>query len=141
MDSGVEGDVIRIKIEARYTPVTPVTPPDPVTHTVTLPTGTGYTADFVAGSSSPAAAGSIVNFTVVATEGYKITSVTDGTNTLTADNGVYTINEIAADTTIVVVATLLGRIKMKKFLLVFIVALLCGASFAGAECLQSLGLP
>lgn len=30
---------------------------------------------------------------------------------------------------------------MKKFLLVFIVALLCGASFAGAECLQSLGLP
>ena len=109
LDSGVEGDVIRIKIEAQYTPVTPVTPPDPVTHTVTLPTGTGYTADFVAGSSSPAAAGSTVNFTVVATEGYEITSVTDGTNTLTAVNGVYTINEIAADTTIVVVATLLGE--------------------------------
>jgi hypothetical protein len=109
LDSGVEGDVIRIKIEAQYTPLTPVTPPDPVTHTVTLPAGTGYTAAFVAGSSSPAAAGSIVNFTVVATEGYDITSVTDGTNDLTAVNGVYTINEIAADTTIVVVATLLGE--------------------------------
>lgn len=109
LDSGVEGDVIRIKIESQYTPVTPVTPSDPVTHTVTLPTGTGYAAAFVAGSSSPAVAGSVVNFTVVATEGYEITSVTDGTNDLTAVNGVYTINEIAADTTIVVVATLLGE--------------------------------
>ena len=87
---------------------TPVTPPAPVTHTVTLPTGTGYTAAFVAGSSSPAAAGSTVNFTVVATAGYEITSVTDGTNTLNAVNGVYTINNIAADTTIAVTATLIG---------------------------------
>ena len=87
--------------------VVPVTPPAPVTHTVTLPAGTGYTAAFVAGSSSPAVAGSTVNFTVVAAEGYGITSVTDGTNTLTAVNSVYTINAIAADTTIVVVAALI----------------------------------
>ena len=46
LDSGVEGDVIRIKIEARYTPVTPALLQIPVTHTVTLPTGTGYTAGF-----------------------------------------------------------------------------------------------
>lgn len=105
LDSGVEGDVIRIKIEAQYTPVTPVTPPDPVTHTVTLPTGTGYTAEFVAGSSSPVEAGSLVNFTVVAAEGYEITSVTDGTNTLNADNGVYTIQNITTDITVVVTAT------------------------------------
>lgn len=112
LDSGVEGDVIRIKIEAQYTPETPetpVTPPAPVTYTVTLPTSADYTAAFVAGSSSPAVAGSVVNFTVVATEGYKITSVTDGTNDLTAVNGVYTINAIAADTTIVVVAALDGE--------------------------------
>ena len=89
-------------------PPTPPTTPAPVTYTVTLPTGAHYTAAFVAGSSSPAVAGSTVNFTVVAAEGYVITSVTDGTNTLNAVNSVYTINAIAADTTIVVVATLIG---------------------------------
>ena len=81
--------------------------PAPVTYTVTLPAGTGYTAAFVAGSSSPAVAGSVVNFTVVPAEGYGITSVTDGTNVLTAVNSVYTINAIAADTAIVVVAALI----------------------------------
>ena len=90
-----------IRVDARSIPA-------PVTYTVTLPPfGTGYTAAFVAGSSSLAVAGSVVNFTVAATEGYEITSVTDGTNTLTPVNGVYTINEIAADTIITVVATLL----------------------------------
>ena len=88
-------------------PPTPPAPPAPVTYTVKLESGTGYTAAFVAGSSSLAVAGSVVNFTVAATEGYEITSVTDGTNTLTPVNGVYTINEIAADTIITVVATLL----------------------------------
>ena len=120
-DININGDIIEvvglvggniIDLNAGFclytTTVTPPTPPTPVTHTVTLPTGTGYTAAFVAGSSSPAVAGSTVNFTVVAAEGYGITSVTDGTNALTAVNGVYTINAIAADTTIVVVATLIG---------------------------------
>lgn len=105
LDSGVEGDLIRIKIESQYTPVTPVTPPDPVTHTVTLPTGTGYTAAFVAGSSSTVEAGSLVNFTVVPTEGYEISSVTDGTTPIVAVNGVYTIQNITTDITVVVTAT------------------------------------
>lgn len=110
LDSGVSGDIIRVKIEAAYTPVPPVEPePEPDEYTVTLPTGTGYTAAFVAGSSSTAEAGSIVNFTVTPEVTHTITSVSDGTNTLTPVNGVYTINEIAADTTIVVVATLLGE--------------------------------
>ena len=108
LDSGVEGDVIRIKIEAQYTPVTPVTPPDPVTHTVTLPAGTGYTAAFVAGSLSPVEAGSLVNFTVVPTEGYEISSVTDGTTPIVAVNGVYTIQNITTDITVVVTATAEG---------------------------------
>ena len=82
--------------------------PDPVTYTVTLPSGTGYTAAFVAGSTSPAAAGSVVNFTVVAEAGYEIIKVDDGTNELVAVNGVYTINGIAADTTIFVAAALIG---------------------------------
>lgn len=115
-DISINGDVVEvvglvggnvIDLNAGFclhTVSTPVTPPTPVTYTVTLPTGTGYTAAFVAGSSSPAVAGSTVNFTVVAAQGYEVTSVTDGTNTLTAVNGVYTINAIAADTTIVVVA-------------------------------------
>ena len=87
------------------------TPPAPVTYTVTLPKASSYTAAFVAGSSSPAVAGSTVNFTVAAEEGYVITSVfevTDGIYTLTAVNGVYTINEIAADTTISVQAAPIG---------------------------------
>ena len=108
----VGGNVIDLKagfcLHTVSTLVTPVTPPAPVTHTVTLPAGTGYTAAFVAGSSSPAVAGSTVNFTVVAAGGYEINKVTDGTNTLTAVNSVYTINAIAADTTIVVVAALIG---------------------------------
>lgn len=108
LDSGVEGDVIRIKIEAQYTPLTPVTPPDPVTHTVTLPAGTGYTAAFVAGSLSPVEAGSLVNFTVVPTEGYEISSVTDGTTPIVAVNGVYTIQNITTDITVVVTATAEG---------------------------------
>ena len=95
-------------VDGPIVPPTPPTPPDPVTYDVILPEGTGYTAAFVAGSGSPALAGSTVNFTVVATAGYGITSVTDGTNTLTGVNGVYTINAIAADTTIVVTATLIG---------------------------------
>ena len=85
---------------------TPVIPPTPVTYEVILPADTSYTAAFVAGSSSPAEAGSTVNFTVVAADGYAITSVTDGTYTLNAVNGVYTINGIAADTTIAVEAAL-----------------------------------
>jgi PKD repeat protein len=80
----------------------------PVTYTVTLPEGEGYTAAFVAGSSSPAVAGSDVSFTVVATEGYGITKVKNGSQTLTDVNGVYTINAIAADTVITVVVTLIG---------------------------------
>lgn len=93
-------------------PPTPPTPPAPVTYTVTLPSDTtskGYEAAFVAGSSSPAVAGSTVNFTVVAAEGYEITIVKYGNDFLTADiltpvNGVYTINGIAADTMIFVTA-------------------------------------
>ena len=102
--------VVHSVVDGPIVPPTPPTPPDPVTYTVTLPdgSGAGYTAAFVAGSSSPAVAGSTVNFTVVPKEGYGITSVTDGTNTLTGVNGVYAINAIAADTTIVVVATLIG---------------------------------
>ena len=119
-DISINGDVVEvvglvggnvIDLNAGFclhTVSTPVTPPAPVTHTVTLPDDTGYTAAFVAGSSNPAVAGSTVNFTVVAAEGYVITSVTDGTNDLTAVNGVYTINAIAADTTIEVVAALIG---------------------------------
>ena len=105
----VGGNVIDLKAGfCLHTVSTPVTPPAPVTHTVTLPAGTGYTAAFVAGSSSPAVAGSTVNFTVVAAEGYGITKVDDGTNELIAVNSVYTINAIAADTTIVVTVDLIG---------------------------------
>ena len=99
--NGIAADTV-IKAEAELIPT-------PVTYTVTLPSGTGYTAAFVAGSSSPAVAGSVVNFTVVAAAGYEITSVTDGTNTLTAVNGVYTINAIAANTTIVIVEDIKGE--------------------------------
>ena len=119
-DININGDIIEvvglvggniIDLNAGFclytTTVTPPTPPTPVTYTVTLPAGTGYTAAFVAGSSSPAVAGSTVNFTVVAAGGYVINKVVDGANELTAVNGVYTINAIAADTTIVVDAALI----------------------------------
>ena len=89
------------------TPPTPPTPPDPVTYNVLLPTGEGYTTAFVAGSSSPVEAGSTVNFTVVADEGYEIVSVSAGGNTLTDVNGVYTIEEIAANIAVVVLAHLI----------------------------------
>ena len=120
-DININGDIIEvvglvggniIDLNAGFclytTTPTPPTPPAPVTYTVTLPTGTGYTAAFVAGSSSPAAAGSVVNFTVTPEVTHTITSVSDGTNTLTAVNGVYTINAIAADTTISVTTQLIG---------------------------------
>lgn len=94
--------------ETPPTPPDPPTPPAPVTYTVTLTPGTGYAAAFVAGSSSPAVAGSVVNFTVTPEATHTITSVSDGTNTLTPVNGVYTINAIAADTVITVVATLIN---------------------------------
>ena len=94
-------------VDGPYVPPTPPTSPAPVTYEVILPEGAGYTAAFVAGSSSPAVAGSTVNFTVVTDEGYGITLVTvNGGHTLTAVNGVYTINAIAADTTISVDAIL-----------------------------------
>ena len=93
-------------VDGPYVPPTPPTPPDPVTYEVILPEGAGYTAAFVAGSSSPAVAGSDVYFTVVTDEGYEITKVTDGTNILTAVNGVYTIYGIDANIEIEVAAIL-----------------------------------
>jgi len=75
------------------------------TYTVTLPTGTGYTAAAVAGSSSPVSAGGSYNFTVTIATGYRTGSnfaVKANGTALTAVNGVYTIPSINADQTVTV---------------------------------------
>jgi len=101
LDSGVAGDYVRIKIETNYIPASEPDPA-PVTHTVTLPTGVGYTASFEEGSSSPVADGGSVSFTVTPELTHEIVSVTDGTDPLTPVSEVYTITNITADITVVV---------------------------------------
>ncbi len=103
LESGVEGDIVRIKVSRSYS--APVASPESeqtTTHTVTLPTGNGFTADFAGESTGAVKNGSSVGFIVLPDEGYQINSVTDGTNTLLADEGVYTINNVTQDITVVV---------------------------------------
>lgn len=71
-------------------------------YSVTLPEGTGYEAELV-GTESSFTYGTNAEFTVTATTGYKVTSVTATTNgvttTLNATNGKYSVN-VKGDTII-----------------------------------------
>lgn len=69
----------------------------PTTYTVTLPTGTGYTATSVEGSSSPVDEGGSYSFTVTISDGYRKGSgfaVKTNDTLLTEQDGKYTISNI-----------------------------------------------
>ena len=74
-------------------------------YTVTLPTGTGFTAAVASGSSLVVAAGGTTAFTVTPAGGYTITAVTANGVALTADEGVYTIENITSDVVVAVTAS------------------------------------
>ena len=74
-------------------------------YTITLPTGTGYTAAAVEGFSSTVNEGDNYSFTVTIADGYeKDTTFAVKANgvTLAEENGVYTITEVIADQVITV---------------------------------------
>ena len=77
----------------------------PKTYTVSLPTGTGFTAQASGGSKSPVTAGGSYSFTVNVANGYTRGAgyaVKANNVTLTAYNNVYTISNINANQTITV---------------------------------------
>ena len=79
------------------------TPPAPATYTVTLTEGTGYTIAAAEGSVSPVTEGGSFSFTVTVNEGYEGTPVVKANDTeLSAENGVYTIENITADQNVTV---------------------------------------
>ena len=75
------------------------------THTVTLPTGTGYTAAASAGSASPVVHGGSFSFTVDLANGYQAGpnfAVTANGTPLTPVDGVYTLANITENPTVTV---------------------------------------
>ena len=86
-----------------------IIPVDPqtqaVTYTVTLPTGTGYTATATSGSVSPVEEGGSFSFTITFADGYEAGdnfAVKANGNKLTVSNNIYTISNITADQVITV---------------------------------------
>lgn len=71
-----------------------------VTHSVLLPTGTGYTAAPVSGYGTPVADGADYQFTVTVQDDYYLKGVNTNGTPLTASKGVYTISNIKADQTV-----------------------------------------
>lgn len=75
------------------------------TYTVTLPTGTGFTAAAVEGSASPVVEGGSYSFTVTIADGYEkgegFAVKANGT-ALTEADGIYTVSNIRANVTITV---------------------------------------
>ena len=78
--------------------------PEPTTYTVTLPNGEGYTVVAAEGSTSPVTEGGSYSFTVAVTEDYDGTNMVVKANgtSLTAVEGVYTIENITVDQTVTV---------------------------------------
>ena len=77
--------------------------PEPETYEVTLTEGTGYTIAAAEGSVSPVTEGGSFSFNVTVNDGYQGTPVVKANGTeLTAVNGVYTIENIAADQTVTI---------------------------------------
>jgi len=77
--------------------------PEPETYEVTLTEDTGYTIAAAEGSVSPVEEGGSFSFTVTVNEGYEGTPVVKANDTeLSAENGVYTIENITADQTVTV---------------------------------------
>ena len=78
----------------------------PTTYTVTLPTGTGYSAAAQGGSSSPVTNGGSFSFTVTISGGYKKGSdfavKANGTALTANGSGVYTISDITQNQTVIV---------------------------------------
>ncbi len=79
--------------------------PKLTTYTVTLPTGTGFTAAAVEGSASPVVEGGSYSFTVTIADGYEkgegFAVKANGT-ALTEADGIYTVSNIRANVTITV---------------------------------------
>ena len=86
--------------------MTEIEPPkDMFKYTVTLTNGTGYTVVSAGGSASPVYGGSSYSFTVAIADEYQAGTgfaVKANGRTLTAVDGVYTINDITADQTVTV---------------------------------------
>jgi len=95
--AGVADDIIRYNSALGKMGIVP-------NYSVSLPSGTGYTAAFVDGSSSVAASGSSVSFTVAAAEGYAVSAVSANGIALVATAGVYSIENITNDITVAVTA-------------------------------------
>ena len=77
--------------------------PQPETYDVTLTQGEGYTITAAEGSESPVTEGGSFSFTVSVNDGYQGTPVVAvNGETITAVNGVYTIENIAEDKTVTV---------------------------------------
>jgi len=96
--SGVQSSIYRINLPAYVSPT--------VSYSVTLPTGTGYTAAAAAGSQSPVTAGSSYSFTVNVADGYRkgasFNVASNGIVLKPDANGVYTIPNIQAAQTVTV---------------------------------------
>ena len=91
----------------------PVQLPEPVTYTVTLPQGDGYTVIATAGSENPVTEGGAFSFTVSVSDGYAGTPVVSANGTaLEAVEGVYTIENITSDQNVTVTGISVAELSL-----------------------------